>query len=385
MKSQSLARAGVAVCLLLTAGFAPAAEKGPFREGRFEQGELKYISGLPVLVVQGTPVEIGRQRAALTGEATKPVSDYPLRMLRLFRLEDRWPKFVERARGLAAQFPAAYRDEQAAFAERSGIQPDLTLVADALMDLKGGALACSSMVVEPGKSATNKPLFGRNLDFFSLGVLEKYGLITVFRPKDKHAFASVGFPGLAGCLSGMNDAGLALAVHEVFLSADAAPRFNPKGVPCTLIFRRMLEECTTIEEAEKLLRATDRTTMFILVVCDRRGGAVLEATTKTVAIRRAVDGVTLSTNDFRTPELGLWPLCRRYTTLSEARSQGTLDVADIAKKLHAVNMGSRTVQSMIFEPGPLVLHLAMGAGPATKLPLTRLELALLFGVAGPQR
>ena len=108
----------------------------------------------------------------------------------------------------------------------------------------------------PEHSATKGPLFGRNLDFYTLGMLDKYSLVTVHRPKGKHAFVSIGFPGLFGCVSGMNDAGLALAVHEVFLARDGASMFNPKGVPYTFCFRRILEECETVEEAEKLLRAT---------------------------------------------------------------------------------------------------------------------------------
>ena len=54
-----------------------AAEKLPFQEGRFEKGELKYVHHLPVLSVEGTPEEMGRQEAALTGsrgQGPRPVS-----------------------------------------------------------------------------------------------------------------------------------------------------------------------------------------------------------------------------------------------------------------------------------------------------------------------
>ena len=55
--------------LVLAAPFSmvQAAEKLPFQEGRFEKGELKYVNHLPVLSVEGTPEEMGRQEAALTG------------------------------------------------------------------------------------------------------------------------------------------------------------------------------------------------------------------------------------------------------------------------------------------------------------------------------
>jgi hypothetical protein len=108
-------------------------------------------------------------------------------------------------------------------------------------------------------------------------MLDKYGLVTVHLPKGKHAFAAIGFPGFFGCVSGINDAGLALAVHEVYLSKDKAPMFNPKGVPYSMCVRRILEECTCLEEAEKLLRSTERTTLLSLAACDRRGRLRVDA------------------------------------------------------------------------------------------------------------
>ena len=40
--------------------------------------------------------------------------------------------------------------------------------------------------------------------------------------------------------------------------------------------------------------------------------------------------------------------------------------------------GRMTVQSMIFEPEPLILHLAMGSCPSSALPMKKLELQPLF-------
>ena len=62
---------------------------------------------------------------------------------------------------------------------------------------------------------------------------------------------------------------------------------------------------------------------------------------------------------------------------------GLVSVEDVARKLHEVNMGPLTVQTMIFEPGPLRLHLAIGACPASALPLKPLDLAELFRPARP--
>ncbi len=240
------------VVLAAPCSIAPAAEKVPFQEGRFEKGELKYVNHLPVLSVEGTPEEIGRQEAALTGAVVKVLGPYPQQLMTLSGRGQQWGQCVETARSLMSHATQEHRDELRSFAAQSAISLDLLTTANTIMDLHRGGFACSSLMVEPGKSQTGGVLFGRNLDFYTLGVLDRYGLITVYRPKGKHAFATVGFPGVTGCISGMNDAGLAIAVHEVNASADG-PIFNAKGMPYALAFRRILEECKTIEEAEKLL------------------------------------------------------------------------------------------------------------------------------------
>ncbi len=369
------------VTLLAATVAAAAEEKSPFQEGRYDKGELKFIHGLPVLVVEGTPQEIGRQKAALTGQAAKAIADYPKKLLRTFRCEQRWPRIVADGRALFKQAPADHREELQAFAKALAIDAELCVTGNTIMDSYRDWLGCSSLLVSAQKSATKAPLFGRNLDFYALGILDKYGLVTVYRPRGKHAFAAIGLPGMFGCLSGMNDAGLALAVHEVFLAADGSLWLNVKGMPYTLCFRRVLEECTTIEEAEKLVRSVPRSTMLNLAVCDRREGAVLEITTKSVVVRRGSDGICACTNHFRSKELAVsvvkW--CRRYSILATAASMEKIGIDDLARKLDAVNQGPMTVQTMIFEPVPLVLHLALGSPPSSKRPLQELLLGPLFG------
>ena len=303
-------------------------------------------------------------------------------MLTLRGRSQQWNQFLAAARKLISHAPSAHREELRSFAQQAEIPPDMLSVANTIMDLYRGGFACSSLMVEPAKSQTGGVLFGRNLDFYSLGVLDRYGLITIRRPTQGHAFATIGFPGLAGCISGMNDAGLGVAVHEVRTSADGSPFFNAKGVPYALAFRRVLEECATVDDAKKLLNETERTTLLSLAVCDRHGCGVLEITPRHVVLRRGSDGICVNTNHFRSEPLAVRKTCPRYAMLSKAASMEKLGVDDIFKKLDEVNLGLLTVQSMVFEPEPLILHLAMGSCPATKLPLETIDLKPLFRPAG---
>ena len=366
----------VVVCLCRS---LPAAGPRVFREGRFEKAELKYIDDVPVLLVEGAPEEIGRQKAALTSEAVKTVAEYPRALLRLFHAESRWEKCVSAGTAMMEHAPADYRAELQAFCKAAGVDREAGVVANTLPDTYRGWLGCSSLLVLPEKSATRATLFGRNLDFYAVAGLDKCGLVTVYRPKGKRAFAAIGFPGLMGCVSGINDAGLALAVHEVFFSGDGATMLNTKAMPYAACFRRILEECDSVAAAEKLLRSVERSTLLNLAVCDRRDCAVLEMTPKTVAIRRGADGICVCTNHFRTEELALLAWCRRYRVLSTSAQIEKISVRDVAQKLDAVNQGRLTMQTMIFEPGPLLLHVSLGPPPASKQPLHDIALGPLFG------
>lgn len=374
----------VAVIVLL----APAARaEQPFRytEGKHARGELKYVNGLPVLVVEGTPQEMGEQVASLTASASKRLLAFPKEYLKKFGYENAWPLLAGISKSMTPQFPADHLAELEALTKKANIDFDLAVVGNTFADIKkfGG---CSTLIVEADRSTTRAPLFGRNLDYPTLGFLQDYSLVTVYRPKGKHAFASIGFPGFVGCLSGINDKGLALAVLEVYASNDNSPTFDPKGVPYALCYRRILEECATVEEAEKLLRSLKRTTRNNLAICDAKGGAVFEITPASLVVRRSQDGFCPCTNHFRSKELSKGIQCRRYRILSGGcLEQERLDVKQLWKLLDGANQGELTFQTMIFEPATLKLHLAIGPCPTSKLEPKTIELQPFFaGQAKPE-
>lgn len=380
---------GVLALLVLPAG-TPAASRHVYTEGKFGPAELRYVNGLPVLTVYGTPEEMGRQIGALTARPLKRLVGFPQEMLRSAGLGFTWQLAVAISKRLLPQFPDDYRREMEALAKEAGLDPELLLVGNTMPEvLKVGG--CSALIVGPARSAVSGPLFGRNLDYPTLGFLQDYSLVTVYHPKGKRPFVSIGFPGMIGCLSGINDAGLAVATLEVYRSRDSAPGLDPHGVPYTLAYRRLLEECSSATEAEKLLRSVKRTTMNNLAVCDRNGGVVFEFTAKSFAVRGAEDGLCACTNHFRVPDLapgksgvrGRDKDCPRYAALVHQESDGNgprrLGLQEVARRLDAANQGPATLQTMIFEPVALRLHLAIGPTPTSALPLKLLELGPLLG------
>src|SRR5688500_9903586 len=117
------------------------------------------------------------------------------------------------------------------------------LLAQCFLDLSP-MVACSTVTLPASASPDGVARFGRNLDFPSFNIADKRSVVLVYRPQGRHAFAAVGWPGMVGVLTGMNEHGLTLANMEVTRSVRL-----PSAMPYTLLYRSVLERCRTGEEA----------------------------------------------------------------------------------------------------------------------------------------
>jgi hypothetical protein len=370
-----------------------------YPEATAHGGRLEYHGPIPVLTVAGGPAEVGRQVGELALRPAMRLLDYPLDYLRsqvrvpllpqLF-----WALLQRKCRGLYANIPAAYRAEAAACA---AVCPDggRLVAVNTLFDMSHMGLrplfGCSSIVVPPRRSATGGLLFGRNLDFYPLGYLHDFSLVTVYRPEPgRLGFASVGFPGLVGCFSGMNAAGLSLARHEV-LAPKVRRAFDPTGVPFAVALRGVLETCRAVAEATDRLGRIKHATVNIVVLADPDSALVLELTPDGVFAREPDGDLIGCSNHFRHPAIAnanqpnAYGTLDRHATLQRVGYDAPpvrLGRDDVWAALGRVHQGELTLQSMVFEPAARAVHIAFGVGPTTARRPTTLELGpLLDGAA----
>jgi hypothetical protein len=113
--------------------------------------------------------------------------------------------------------------------------------------------------------------------------------------------------------------------------------------------------------------------------------AVFEVTPDYVMVRCPGQGTCVCTNHFCTDELkpfmplNLFRTYDRYTMLEQtALSRKKLGLDDLHRSLDAVREEEETIQTMIFEPATLRLHLAIGRCPASAGEMKTLDLAPLF-------
>ncbi len=296
-----------------------------------------------------------------------------------------FPVLLKTAGVLRGTFPPDHLKEMQAMAKAADISPDLIIAGHALHDMLQ-MRGCSDVIIEPARSATGGLLFGRNTDLPPVDGLSEFSVVTICRPKGKRAFAAVSFPGAVGIGAAMNDAGLCVGQNEILKAGDDSAKYNPLGIPMALAARRLMEECKDLAEAEKLIREMTWTTATLFAMADRNEGRIFEITPKTVHVRKANNSFCAATNHFRTEGLKVADefQCWRWPRL-EASSQFTkpFGVKDVQETLDYVNAGNYTHQSMVFEPGSLRGHFALGEPPVTKLPYWEIELSdLLTGKSG---
>lgn len=370
----------IAAALALAPALANAAEPKSFPEAKSGKGELKYIDGVPVLTLRGKPPEMGEQFGVLAVKNAPDLHGLHDRFLKDTGQEGKYPLIAKMAGWLKPAFPPHVLTEVEAAAKASGEDLSLLLFANTLADLSSG-LGCSTIIAEKERSATGSPIFGRNFDWFPTKGIAEHTLVVVYKGEGKRAFAAVTISPIEGVISGINDAGLCITMNEISIkkSKDKAT-FNWDGVPLMLAFRRVLEECGTVAEAEKLLRGMKRTTTCCMTICDKSGGAVFEITPTNLEVRSDENGCVCCTNHFRSDKLCVGLDCWRYEKLSPllAKNAPKLGVKDVFAELDKVNQGKDTLQCMVFEPAERVLHLAYGDGPATKLKPHKLDLGKLF-------
>lgn len=373
-------RIGLAVLALLVAAsagcdrdnqFTAAAPVKAAQPASYAPAAPDYTG--PLVELRGTSQEIGAQHARLL--------DAQIQLLHEKYLNVYIGTGAKRLVALTAaklfkpHFAPEHLAETDALAATQGMDEREAVLAQCFLDLSP-MTACSTITLPASASPDHVARFGRNLDFAALNIADKYTTVFVYHPEGRYQFASIGWPGMVGVLSGMNEHGLALANMEV----SRRPRV-PGAMPYTLLYRSVLERCKTVPEAIDLLEATPRQTANNLMLMDAAGDrAVVEITPDAVTVRRTSDTEPLiSTNHQRGTDCDSAGRCKRFDYLHDHGHDafGQIGIPQLKDLLAHVSPGKATLQSMIFEPTNRVVYLATGAN-ATHATYYKLDLKSHF-------
>jgi len=276
---------------------------------------------------------------------------------------------------MEAQYRALLADEIAGFRRAAA--------GHRVMRRYGG---CTNFAAFGPASADGELWHARNFDWSGQGVLDRYRVVYIVEPTGKIPFVAIGYSAdywnHRMVHTAMNAQGLSLGYM-----LSQAPGESLTSVPILwALFRRVMENASTIEEALAILEAGPRGGAANLLLADGKvpEAVVVEMTSHGLAVRQAEDGVVYATNHFVSPEL-FYPENRDPDTYARFERLGELGrlhygafdlerTVALLRDRYDVHAGRETLGgdiigspinmlSVVFNPGDLTFWVADGPAP----------------------
>ena len=227
---------------------------------------VEEVDGTVVLHLKGSPYEMGYQHGALMGGKITKAMDGFNRLLDLAEEEMGIPRFVSEFlldcvyRRCSRYIPDRYKREMEGIADGAGVNLQTVRRAHVV-----------SVVTERGCSAFavfgNATVDGRNFDWTMGAGIQDNAALILYEPDGMVPFASAGYIGSIGVLSGMNMEGISISQIG---AVTKDKRFS--GIPLFFLLRRILEESHSLTEATEIVRNAHRTVGYNYVVADGDAG-----------------------------------------------------------------------------------------------------------------
>ncbi len=161
-------------------------------------------------------------------------------------------------------------------------------------------VGCSSFATWGTQSADSSLLIGRNFDFYVGDAFAENKQVAFYTPDQGYKFASVGWPGMIGVLSGMNETGLTVTIN-------AAKSAVPTGsaTPISILTREILQYASTIDEAFAIAKKRKTFVSESILIGSAKDGkaAIIEKSPeKTVLFKGKESDRLIITNHYQSEE-----------------------------------------------------------------------------------
>ncbi|MDD2601003.1 MAG: C45 family autoproteolytic acyltransferase/hydrolase [Kiritimatiellae bacterium] len=225
-------------------------------------GLLCTVGDKRVLVVEGTPAQMGAAHGRLMAASMPRVMPQTMALVGAAYTIKKGIWFhdkIDEIYGLAAPHtPARFIDECNAMADAAGIARRDVICGNFFPEL----FHCSGVAARNSATVGGQVVHARVLDYMRDINLQRYALVQVFIPKDGYAWISLGYAGLVGSVTAMNEHGL--AIGEMGGASDES--WN--GMPMTFLMREVAERTKSVDEAVALMKRVPRTCEYYYVISD---------------------------------------------------------------------------------------------------------------------
>ncbi len=318
--------------------------------------------GLLVMSLKGSPFEMGFANGRLLQTQMHTLENDFLKMIQGY-VPQHWVMetlkyyVIYRNRHLSEQIPLNYRmeiygttlgcqdihPEEGSFYNRllnyHAAHDVSYMMIDNPLISRGG---CTSFGAWGGATESGHLISARNFDWEAAEVFSRDRVVVMCEPEEGIPFISVSWAGMAGIVSGMNRAGVAVTIN-------GAPSSLPSETakPVAMVARDILQHAHNLAEALGILGSAEVFVSSLWLLGSRADGkfVVVEKTPDATQIREAEGDSIICANHFQTS--GLREAARNQSYLAEATStsrqsrlrelvqsaRGTIDAARAAEFL----------------------------------------------------
>ena len=228
------------------------AEYGPARLERMGDDRILFLSG--------SHYDMGYQHGTLMKEEILEAAQL-IRTVGTFAWSGDYSVSIREAWERTSPFiPERYKEEIQGVADATGLTveevQDFTIFPE--------LFHCSGFAIWGNATADGTLYHGRVLDYMRDIGLDKYAVILIQQPEGYNAFVNVGYAGMLGSVTGMNDQ------HVAIGEMGGSDPEQWDGMPMTLLVRECLELGDTLEDVRRIMEETPRTCQFYYVISDSK-------------------------------------------------------------------------------------------------------------------
>jgi isopenicillin-N N-acyltransferase like protein len=253
----------------------------PIAKARNGHGLLCRVGPKTILIVSGTPEEMGTAHGTLLREQAQRLTERVLYGVggaeSLYSGTWFIDKMAEIQRRTTPHIPRRFIEECDALSAAAGVSTRDGRYANLFPE----RFHCSGVAVRGAATVGGRVLHARVLDYMRDIHLQSAAAVQVFLPDGYNRWMSLGYAGFIGTVTAMNEKGL--AVGEMGGRGEG----QWDGMPMSFLLRDVMERASNVEEALEILRKTPRTCEYYYVLSDKsRNIAAVAATPERLEVLR---------------------------------------------------------------------------------------------------
>jgi hypothetical protein len=343
------------------------------REGK---GRLELIDGTRVLILKGTPEEMGRQHGTLLKKQINGLVDHILYGVGVGSSFEKGRWFfgeVELAQSRLNPFmDERYLREMDAMADAAGLSHEEVRLANFFPEL----FHCSGFALFGKATEGGQMYHGRVLDYLRGLGLEQNAVVMVLQPDQGNAWINVGYAGFIGSVTAMNEKHIAIG------EMGGRGQGHWDGKPMAELLREVMEKANSLDEAVEIMRKGPRTCEYYYVISDAKSKRAVGIAATPDKFETILPGQSHPQLPHAVPDAVLMSAGDRYEELARRvqANYGKIDAQGARDLMKRPVCMTSNIHCALFEPGTLDFWVANAdsKNPAAHTRFTHYNLAELL-------